>query len=86
VLDMGEPWDAVGAAATALRPGGRIVSYSPNVGQVERTHAALRQARMSEVRTFETLERELVVGPQGTRPSFEMLGHTGYITAARKLA
>jgi tRNA (adenine57-N1/adenine58-N1)-methyltransferase len=85
VLDMGEPWAAVGAAVAALRPGGRLVSYSPTVGQVERTHAAAREAGLREVRTFETLERELVVGPQGTRPSFEMLGHTGYITAARKL-
>ena len=66
--------------------GGRFVSYSPTVGQVERTHAALREAAFSDVRTFETLERELVVGRQGTRPSFEMLGHTGYITAARKLS
>lgn len=86
VLDMGEPWNAVPAATAALRPGGRIVSYSPTIGQVERTHAAMRAARMSEVRTLETLERELVVGPQGTRPSFEMLGHTGYLTSARKLA
>ena len=85
VLDMGEPWEAVGVAAAALRPGGRLVSYSPNIGQVERTHAALRESRLSEARTLETLERELVVGPQGTRPSFEMLGHTGYITSARKI-
>ena len=86
VLDLPEPWDAIPAATVALRPGGRLVSYSPTVGQVERTHGALRAARYTEPRTFEVLERDLVVGPQGTRPSFDMLGHSGYITAARRLA
>jgi len=86
VLDLPEPWDAIPAATAALRPGGRLVSYSPTVGQVERTHGALRAARYTEPRTFEVLERDLVVGPQGTRPAFEMLGHSGYITVARKLA
>ncbi len=86
VLDVPEPWEALPACCRALAPGGRLVSYSPTVGQVERTHAALGEAGMAEVRTFEVLERELVVGQGGTRPSFDMLGHTGYITAARKLA
>ena len=85
VLDVPEPWKAVPACLDALSPGGRFVSYSPTVGQVERTHVALREEGLSEVRTFEVLERELVVGPGGVRPSFEMLGHTGYITVARKL-
>lgn len=86
VLDVPEPWRAVPACRDALRPGGRFVSYSPTVGQVERTHAALGEAGLVEVRTFETLERELVVGKGGTRPSFEMLGHTGYTTVARKMS
>ena len=85
VLDVPEPWAAVPACARALRPGGMMVSYSPTVGQVERTHAALREAGLAQARTFEVLERELVVGRGGTRPSFEMLGHTGYMTAARKM-
>jgi tRNA (adenine57-N1/adenine58-N1)-methyltransferase len=86
VLDVPEPWVAVPACQLALRAGGRLVSYSPTVGQVERTHEALGDAGLHGVRTFETLERELVVGKGGTRPSFEMLGHTGYTTVARKLA
>jgi tRNA (adenine57-N1/adenine58-N1)-methyltransferase len=85
VLDVPEPWRAVPACKMALKAGGRLVSYSPTVGQVERTHRALREEGFWEVRTFETLERELVVGPGGTRPSFEMLGHTGYTTVARKM-
>ncbi|MDI6917225.1 MAG: tRNA (adenine-N1)-methyltransferase [Thermoplasmatales archaeon] len=37
-----------------------------------------------EIKTFETLQREIVVGERGVRPSFDMLGHTGYVTFARK--
>ena len=85
VLDVPEPWEAVPACWRALTPGGRFVSYSPTVGQVERTHGALKEAGFSDIRTFEVLERELVVGTGGTRPSFDMLGHTGYVTAARRL-
>jgi tRNA (adenine57-N1/adenine58-N1)-methyltransferase len=86
VLDVPGPWKAVPACQRALRAGGRLVSYSPTVGQVEETHSVLKEAGFSHVRTFEVLERELVVGKGGTRPSFDMLGHTGYITVARKIS
>ncbi|KAH8094427.1 tRNA methyltransferase [Aureococcus anophagefferens] len=36
-LDLPEPWLAVGHAARACRPGGRLASYSPCVEQVART-------------------------------------------------
>jgi tRNA (adenine57-N1/adenine58-N1)-methyltransferase len=85
ILDVPEPWEAVPACYMALAPGGRFVSFSPTIGQVEKTHHALKEKEMADIHTFEVLERELVVGKGGTRPSFEMLGHTGYITAARKL-
>lgn len=85
ILDVPEPWEAVPACIKALAPGGRFVSYSPTIGQVEKTHQALKERELADIHTFEVLERELVVGRGGTRPSFDMLGHTGYITAARKL-
>ncbi|MBU2564946.1 MAG: methyltransferase domain-containing protein, partial [Candidatus Thermoplasmatota archaeon] len=37
------------------------------------------------IKTFETLQREIVVGERGVRPSFDMLGHTGYVTFARRI-
>ncbi|MCK4457684.1 MAG: tRNA methyltransferase, partial [Thermoplasmata archaeon] len=53
--------------------------------QVEKTVRELRDRPFVEIRTIETLEREMVVGEMGTRPSFKMLGHTGYLTFARKV-
>ncbi len=85
VLDIPDPWAAVGSAAEALRPCGHFVSYSPNVEQVSRTVAAIRERTFVEVRTVEIIEREIVAHETGTHPSFAPLGHTGYLTFARKV-
>jgi tRNA (adenine57-N1/adenine58-N1)-methyltransferase catalytic subunit len=84
VLDVPDPWMAVPAAWEALRIGGALACYSPLVSQVEQTHEAARKQGFQDLRTLELLERAWVVGERGSRPSFDMLGHTGYLTFARK--
>lgn len=83
VLDMPDPWAALPAARAALKAGGRAACYSPLVSQMEATVRALRELGFRDVRTTETIEREWVVGEQGSRPDFSMLGHTGFVTVAR---
>ena len=85
ILDIPNPWDAVGHAWNALRPGGYFCSYSPLISQVESTVRALEKLGMIEVKTLENIQREMIVSEHGTRPSFDMLGHTGYLTFARKV-
>jgi tRNA (adenine57-N1/adenine58-N1)-methyltransferase len=85
VLDIPNPWKAIEPAFRALRPGGYFASYVPTMNQVERTVRGLEDSPFIEIRTTETLEREMVVGEMGMRPSFKMLGHTGYLTSARKV-
>ncbi len=85
VIDIPNPWDAVKNALKALKLGGYIASYSPTITQVERTVKAMRECGFSGVKTLETLQREIVVGKRGVRPSFETLGHTGYVTFGRKV-
>lgn len=85
VLDIPDPWAAVPTAADALRPCGHFASYSPNMEQVSRTVAVLREAPFVEIRTIEIIEREIVAHEAGTHPSFAPLGHTGYLTFARKV-
>jgi tRNA (adenine57-N1/adenine58-N1)-methyltransferase len=85
ILDIPNPEEAVEAAWNALKAGGHFAAYVPTMNQVERVVAALRKQRFLESKTLETLQRELVVGKGGVRPSFDMLGHTGYITVARKI-
>src|SRR5947209_5764598 len=83
VVDIPDPWEAVGTAAKALGPCGHFASYSPNVEQVNRTVAALRAGTFVELRTVEIIEREIEASESGTHPSFAPLGHTGYLTFAR---
>ncbi|MEJ5293117.1 MAG: tRNA (adenine-N1)-methyltransferase, partial [Candidatus Methanosuratincola sp.] len=42
VLDMATPWQVVGLARDALRAGGRLVSFSPTINQVEKTVEEMR--------------------------------------------
>ncbi len=85
VLDLPDPWAAVPAAWDALRPCGHLATFSPNMEQVKETVAAVRRKPFVEVRTVELIEREMEVRDVGVRPSFAALGHTGYLTFARKV-
>jgi len=85
ILDIPNPWDAINHIWNALKPGGYLCTYSPLISQVEQTIKEIRKHNFIEVKTFENIQREMVVSDRGTRPSFDMLGHTGYITFARKV-
>jgi len=85
ILDMVDPWNAVHAAHKALKPCGHLATYSPNMEQIKETVLAMHKLPFIEVRTVELLEREMEVREQGVRPAFASLGHTGYLTVARKV-
>lgn len=83
ILDLPEPWSALAPARTALVAGGSIGLFTPTYNQLERSVRELRNQGFEEVRSVELLERALHVGEGGTRPEFDMLGHTGFLTGAR---
>jgi len=85
VLDLPEPWGVLASARSALAPGGYVATYSPTYNQLERTVRALRETGFDDVRALELLERGLHVGDGGTRPEFEMLGHTGFLATGRRV-
>lgn len=84
VTDMPDPWLALENLNKNLRTGGRICSYIPNMNQVESIVNALREKGFAEIFALENIQRGLDVHPGGVRPSFEMLGHTGYLVFGRK--
>lgn len=86
ILDIPNPWDAMDNVFRAVRIGGYVGSYVPNTNQLESAVKKMREVGLSEVVSFETLQREMVIHDGGIRPSFDMLGHTGYLTFGRKLA
>ncbi|KYH38308.1 MAG: tRNA(1-methyladenosine) methyltransferase-like methyltransferase [Candidatus Bathyarchaeota archaeon B23] len=85
ILDMATPWLAVPHAHGALRGGGVFLSFSPTIEQVVKTVSALKRHPFVEVETYELILRRFIVEESRTRPETLMIGHTGYITAARKV-
>lgn len=86
VLDLPEPWHSVPLAASNLAPGGIFCCYLPTVPQVQEVRNALDDTgAFMDVMTFEMMMREWAVDGRSVRPSHRMIGHTGFITVARKL-
>ncbi|MDQ3895991.1 MAG: tRNA (adenine-N1)-methyltransferase [Actinomycetota bacterium] len=86
MLDLPEPWRVVKHAATALRPGGILVSYLPTIGQVAQLREALDSGPFVLAETVEVLQRSWHVEGQSVRPDHRMVAHTGFLTAARRSA
>ena len=86
MLDLPEPWQVVPHAATALRPGGILLAYTPSVMQVSRLREALRESLFGLAETVEIMSRGWHVEGQAVRPDHRMVAHTGFLTSARLLA
>ena len=84
VMDLPAPWESLANLERHLRQGGRICCYIPNMNQLEETVKALRSRGYAEVEALENIQRIMEVHEGGVRPSFEMLGHTGYLVFARR--
>jgi len=84
IMDMPDPWLALENLCGNLKLGGRICAYVPNMNQAESIVVALREGGFQEVYALENIQRELEVHPGGVRPSFDTLGHTGYLIFGRK--
>jgi tRNA (adenine57-N1/adenine58-N1)-methyltransferase catalytic subunit len=87
VLDMLAPWELVGLAAAAVIPGGLVCCYVATVTQLSTTVEALRgQGSFDEPAAWETLARGWHVDGLAVRPEHRMVGHTGFLVTARRLA
>jgi tRNA (adenine57-N1/adenine58-N1)-methyltransferase len=87
VLDMLAPWEHAKAAAAMLIPGGLICCYVATTTQLARTVGALReQGNFAEPLAWETMQRGWHVDGLAVRPEHRMVGHTGFLITARRLA
>jgi tRNA (adenine57-N1/adenine58-N1)-methyltransferase len=87
VLDMLAPWDCVAAVAHMLAAGGVLCCYVATTTQMSRIVETLRaDARWTDPQAMELMVRNWHVEGLAVRPSHRMVGHTGFLVFARRLA
>lgn len=87
VLDMLAPWEHVAAAGNWLAPGGLICCYVATTTQLSRVVEELRgHGGFDEPASWEALLRGWHVEGLAVRPEHRMVGHTGFLVTARRLA
>ncbi len=87
VLDMLAPWECVDAVAEALVPGGLVIGYIATVTQMSRFVEAVRATgQFNEPEAFESMVRDWHLQGLAVRPEHRMIGHTGFLVTARRLA
>ena len=84
-LDLPEPWRVLPQAEIALKAGGFVVVYLPNLLQVKEYIDAASESAIAIIKTVELLERSWKIEKKIMRPEFQMLGHTGFLILGRKL-
>ena len=82
-LDIPDPWNALKNVKTALKVGGFLVSYSPTIPQVMDFVSALEGFKLLKV--TELMEREWECKDRKVRPKSRQIGHSGFLTFARKV-
>jgi len=82
-LDTADAPTIVARTPELLVEGGFVAIYSPFVESTREVARTAREAGLANVRTRETIQREMDFDDRGSRPSTAPVGHTGYLTIAR---
>jgi tRNA (adenine57-N1/adenine58-N1)-methyltransferase catalytic subunit len=87
VLDMLAPWECIAPLADVLVPGGVFCAYVTTTTQLAQTVETLRvHSGFTEPEATESLLRAWHVEGLAVRPAHNMVGHTGFVITARRMA
>ncbi len=87
VLDMLAPWEVLEPVAAAVVPGGVLVGYVATTTQLSLLTESLREQQCwTEPQAWESVVRPWHVVGLAVRPEHRMVGHTGFLVTARRLA
>jgi tRNA (adenine57-N1/adenine58-N1)-methyltransferase len=84
IIDVGDPWTLAEPFKKALKGSGMLAAISPTMNQAEKLTAELLEKGFVDVWSMELISRDLEARTGMTRPSMRMIGHTAYLTFARK--
>ena len=87
VLDMLSPWECVETASAALIPGGVLLAYVATTTQLSKIAEAIKDCgNFTEPESSETIVRGWHHEGLAVRPQHRMIGHTGFLVFARRMA
>ena len=87
ILDMLAPWECIELSAKVLRPGGVFMAYVATTTQLSATAEALKDdGHFTEPESFESMVRGWHHEGLAVRPQQRMIGHTGFLIFARRMA
>jgi len=84
ILDLPDPWELIDVSKKALKIGGFLVSYSPTIPQVMDFVDKLDESFVY-LKTSEIIEREWEVNKRKVRPRSQAIGHSGFLSFARRI-
>ena len=87
VLDMLSPWECLDVASKALVPGGVFMAYVATTTQLSKIAEAIKESgNFTEPESSETIVRGWHHEGLAVRPQHRMIGHTGFLIFARRMA
>ena len=87
VLDLLAPWELAEACAHVLAPGGVVLAYVATTTQLSRLVETWRgHGSFTEPMAWESMVRGWHVESLAVRPAHRMVGHTGFLVTARRMA
>jgi tRNA (adenine57-N1/adenine58-N1)-methyltransferase len=84
LLDLPDPWELISIAKDSLKVGGFLISYSPTIPQVMDFVEKLDE-NFSYIKTSEVIEREWEINKRKVRPMSQGIGHSGFLSFARRI-
>ena len=87
ILDMLSPWECLDVASKALVPGGVFMAYVATTTQLSKIAEAIKESgNFTEPDSSESIVRGWHHEGLAVRPQHRMIGHTGFLIFARRMA
>ena len=87
LLDMLSPWECLDVASKALVPGGVFMAYVATTTQLSKIAEAIKESgNFTEPESSESIVRGWHHEGLAVRPQHRMIGHTGFLIFARRMA